>query len=330
MGGVSRDFVAFHTKIFNLPFYPLFRMAHSCLFLCAVLSLAFLARADENDGEIWPYATFQTGAWQPPHLLLRTIGSGIDPGKIFMGVRNINEEEGTAPTIYDNNGDMVWQGPHRKSMDFKMQKLFGQDVITYWDGETGVLGYGYGRVHVLDNMYRNIYTITLQDDIVTPNGVPRESYVDVHEHLITPRNTMIVTAINITQMDLSGVEGGQPDSFVIDPLFYEIDIPTNQVLFKWDANDHQDKIPIAKSRRALWGGGRVEEPWDGYHLNSVHPTKDGYAVSIRFFWSVYYLNRDGSVRWQLSVGIALWQIVDLAWFNPLTLHVFSGRRRWRR
>lgn len=283
-------------------------MALSLFFLhICFLSLVLLANSLPADYDGWPFESFETGNWEPPHFALRKVSKhSIDPGLIFISARNYNLEKGTAPTIWDNNGDMVWQGPHEKTMDFKVQKLFGQDVITFWDGETGVLGYGYGKVHILDNMYRNLYTITLKDDIITPNGQSRESYIDVHEHLITERNTIIVSAINITKMDLSDVpEGGKPDMFVIVPLFYEIDIPTNKILFKWDAKDHTAEIPLSRSREPLLGGLSQQTPWDGYHMNSIHPTKHGYLVSIRFFSSVFYVNKDGSVRWQLAVSISV-------------------------
>lgn len=275
-------------------------MAQSFFLLCCIL-LALGGNAAKDSWHGWPFLTFETGDWQPPYVTLRKLSS-YDPGKIFISVRNDNEDGGTAPTIYDNNGDMVWQGPHEKSMDFKMQKLFGEDVITYWDGETGVLGYGYGQVHILDTTYREIYTVTLKDDdLLTPNEQPRESYVDVHEHTITPNNTMIVSAINIRQTDLSDMPGGREDMWIIDSLFYEIDIKTNEVLFKWDALDNPERFSPKFSRRRVWGGDSPAHPWDCYHMNSVHPTKDGYLVSIRYFWSAFYLNRDGSVRWQLSV-----------------------------
>lgn len=97
-------------------------MACSFIILYVLFSLA-LGQPD------WQYESFQTGNWQPPHLSLNVTGE-TDPGYIFIGVRKSNKA-GTAPTIFDNNGDMVWQGPHGENLDFKKQKLFGQDVITY-------------------------------------------------------------------------------------------------------------------------------------------------------------------------------------------------------
>lgn len=89
--------------------------------------------------------------------------------------------------------------------------------------------------------------------------------------------------------------------WVLDSLFYEIDIKTNNVLFKWDALKH---IPISKSSVTVRGGKKLHEAWDAYHINSVTPAKYGYLVNFRHIRSVFYINKDGSVRWQLSVGIS--------------------------
>ncbi|KAJ5814845.1 hypothetical protein N7474_006622 [Penicillium riverlandense] len=130
-----------------------------------------------------------------------------DPGYIFIGVRKYNEA-GTAPTIFDNNGDMVWQGPQGENLDFKVQKLFGQDVITYWDGQPGDMVLGYGATHILDNTYKEIYTVTLHDDFQTADGTKFDSYIDGHEHYITPDNTMLVSAVNFTKTNTSHLHNG--------------------------------------------------------------------------------------------------------------------------
>lgn len=285
----------------------------------ALLSLG--AAADRN----WPYHTFETGPWQPPKLSLNKTGD-VNPGSFFISVRNPSAE-GSAPTIYDDNGDLVYAGPEETTMDFKMQTLYGQDVITFWSGETHVAaGYGYGKVHILDNTYKEIHTVTLQDHFTTPDGKQRDSYIDLHEHIITPRNTMIVTAINITQADLTPV-GGKPGQWAIASHFYEIDIATNKVVFAWNALDHQDGIPISKSRQTLKGTGTTQDtPYDIFHMNSVTPTDHGYLVSIRYMWSAFYLNKDGTVRWQLAVSIFI-----SAFILPTLINIRTGnrRRRWR-
>lgn len=263
----------------------------------------------------WPYELFQTGNWQPPHLSLSEIGE-TDPGYIFIGVRKSNKA-GTAPTIFDNNGDMVWQGPQGENLDFKMQKLFGKDVITYWDAQPDLRVLGYGATHILDSTYKEIYTVTLHDDFHTPSGKNFDSYIDGHEHYITPQNTMLVSALNFTQTNTSHLRRGTPDMWVLNSLFYEIDIKTNKVLFKWDALEH---IPLSKSSVTVLGGKKLHEAWDAYHINSVTPTKYGYLVNFRHVRSVFYINKDGSVRWQLSVGISKLQ---RCWIYPLTWYLIG-------
>ncbi|CAL5865826.1 uncharacterized protein PFLUO_LOCUS32 [Penicillium psychrofluorescens] len=236
----------------------------------------------------------------------------VNPGRFFISVRTIDKgvEEfvedgnpGTAATIYDTDGEMIWQGPQEKTMDFKMQRLFGQDVITYWSGETGVVGYGYGSVHILDTSYNEIYTVTLNNNFNTHDGVERDTYVDVHEHLITPQDTIILSAINISQADTSDRPDGFPDTWVIDCQFYEVNITTNEILFSWSALDHPDYLPLADSKNNLGSLGKAREnPWDAFHMNSVQPVDGGYVISIRFWWSAFCVNLDGTMRWQLSGG----------------------------
>lgn len=237
-----------------------------------------------------------------------------DPGYMFIGVRKYNEA-GTAPTIFDDNGDMVWQGPHGENLDFKVQKLFGEDVITYWDGQPDDMVLGYGSTHILDNTYREIYTVALHDDFRTASGKIFDSYIDGHEHYITPHNTMLVSAVNFTQTNTSHLKHGKPDMWVIDSLFYEIDIKTNNLLFKWNALKH---IPISKSRIAIKGGRKSTEAWDAYHINSITPTRDGYLVGFRHLCSAFYINRDGSVRWEISVSISYHHHLVIFVFNLLS------------
>ncbi|KAJ5690678.1 hypothetical protein N7462_005070 [Penicillium macrosclerotiorum] len=248
----------------------------------------------------WGKTTYKTGPWEPPQVSI-TKTDGVDPGLIFIPIRNENTA-GTAITIYDNDGHMIYQGPEEATMDFKVQKLFGEDVIVFWSGEVQVSGgYGYGKVHILDKTYKEIHTITLNDHFVTADGKEKDSYIDVHEHYITPRNTILVSAINVTQHDLTSA-GGEANQWMTVSHFYEIDIVTNKIVFSWSALDHQDQIPLSDSRHAVQSGVSRESPWDCYHMNSIMPTNDGYIVSLRFYWSAFYLNKDGTVRWQLSGG----------------------------
>lgn len=268
-------------------------------FLSATCGLLLSATAVAQD---WPYTTFTTGPWQPPQLQINKTGDPA-PGYIFIGPRG-NQPAGTAALIYDNNGDLVYQGPDEVTANFRTQKLFGRDVITFWAGDMTDLGFGHGTVHILDDTYQEIYTITLGGnlDFISPDGQPKESYIDLHESNITPNNTILVTAYNVTQADLSSI-GGKPDQYMLDSQFYEVNITNNEVLYSWSALDHPAEIPFTESFQGLGDAGNNQSiPWDAYHINSIDPTKYGHIISLRHYWSGYYLNDDGSIRWQLSVS----------------------------
>lgn len=246
----------------------------------------------------WPFFTAATVPFQPPKLEVTKSGT-TDPGYIFIGPRG-NEQAGTAALIYDEDGNLVYQGPEEVTANFKVQRLFNQDVITFWAGDMMQLGYGYGTVHILDNTYREIYTVTLQDDFVTPDGNPRESYIDLHESHVTDRNTLLTTAYNVTPRDLS-FKGGNPDMFMLDAKFYEIDIATNEIVNSWSALDHTEEIPLEESKQGLGEDFGVQtNPWDTYHINAVERMDEGYMISMRHYWSGYYVHDNGTVIWQLS------------------------------
>ncbi|PLB55589.1 hypothetical protein P170DRAFT_452914 [Aspergillus steynii IBT 23096] len=285
-------------------------MARRFLATCTTLLLSLGAVADN-----WPFVTLATAPFVPPELHVTKSGE-TDPGYIFIGPRG-NQDQGTAALIYSDDGHLVYQGPTEVAANFKVQKLFNEDVITFWAGNMMKLGFGYGTVHILDNTYQEIYTVRLQDNFVSPEGDHQESYIDLHESHITTRNTLLVTAYNVTQHDLTSI-GGKPDDYMLDGMFYEIDIATNEIVFSWNALNHLDEIPLEKSKQGLGGDfGTHEKPWDAYHINSVNLLDDGYIISLRHYWSGIHVRNDGSVAWQLSgeKGAGDFEIDDNAIFS---------------
>ncbi|KKK15464.1 hypothetical protein P175DRAFT_0449908 [Aspergillus ochraceoroseus IBT 24754] len=278
-------------------------MARRFLSTCSVLLLSLEAVADN-----WPFMTLRTEPFLPPQVQVTKSGP-TDPGYIFVGPRG-NQELGTAALIYDEDANLVYQGPREVAANFKVQKLFHEDVITFWAGEMTDLGFGYGTVHILDNTYREIYTVKLQQHFVAPDGVPRDSYIDLHESRITKRNTLLVTGYNVTQRDLTSI-GGRPDDYMLNGMFFEIDIATNEIVYSWSALDHIEDIPLQGSKQ-FWSEdvGSQAKPWDAYHINSVELMKDGYMISVRHYWSGFYIHNNGTVGWRLNgeIGAGDFQI----------------------
>ncbi|KAJ6073097.1 hypothetical protein N7467_011182 [Penicillium canescens] len=248
----------------------------------------------------WDYSTYSSMDFQPPKLEVNKTGT-TDPGYIFLGPRGGVQAAGSAALIYDDAGNLVYEGPEEITANFRVQKLDGEDVITFWAGDMMDVGYGYGSVHILDNTYKEIYTVTLTGAFVTPDNSQKDSYCDLHESEITPSGTIICTAYNVTQHDLTSINGTS-SSYMLDSQFHEIDIKTNQVLHSWSALDHEDQIPLTTSHQGLGKdvGTQQSDPYDAYHINAIAPTNHGYMISLRHMWSGYYLAQNGSVMWTVD------------------------------
>nr|UPX44777.1 hypothetical protein FAC2J5_29 [Penicillium camemberti] len=113
----------------------------------------------------------------------------------------------------------------------------------------------------------------------------------MHENTVTFDGKMLVTGYNVTQTDLSSV-GGPKNGWITDSLFYEIEVKTNEILFRWSALDHIDQIPLD-------------------HVQPFYPVKDWghnmdkfqdgtYIISSRYYCSLFKIAKDGSVDWTLQ------------------------------
>ena len=121
---------------------------------------------------------------------------------------------------------------------------------------------------------------------------------DLHEFLITPDNTALLTIYERTDADLSSVDGPM-DGKIWDCLFQEIDLETNRTIFQWRASDHFD---FSDTFRSLYGMGNDDSHWDWFHINSVEKDERGnYLISSRYTHSLAYIDgQDGQVLWNLG------------------------------
>lgn len=280
-------------------------MATSCsfTFTSILLFLVVLLSAEVlGDDPPWPYLTFITKPdIKPPKMEITKTGAPTEPGYLFVGPRG-NEEDGTAPLIYDQDGELIYQGPHGVIANFQVQKIYGRDMLTFWSGDMLDHGHGYGTFHALDDTYQEIYTVRLTGNYVTPLNDVRDSYIDLHETTVTKDNTLLVTSYNVTQGDLTEI-GGKEDAWFTEAQFYEIDIETNEILFSWSASEQPGwDFPISK--QAIYEKSlSQDEAYDPYHINSVEKVNEGYIISMRHIWGGFYINWDGTMRWFIDVRI---------------------------
>ena len=98
--------------------------------------------------------------------------------------------------IFDDAGELVWFHPvkHKAVTDFKVGLYHGKPVLTWWEGKV-VHGLADGEWVVLDSSYRELARFS------AANG----RHGDLHEFVITPQNTALVTSNEVVG---PGIVGG--------------------------------------------------------------------------------------------------------------------------
>ncbi len=226
---------------------------------------------------------------RPPQVEIAQAPGDTAPGSIFLAPKRAVEQAG--PLILDERGEVVWFRPLDAEgvTDFRVQSYDGRPVLTWWRGQSEQ-GIGDGHFVILDNSYREIATIT------AGNGLTG----DIHEFLITERDTALLLVYDRLPRDLSGL-GGPAEGSIWEGIVQEIDIPSGRVLFEWRSSEHVEvdesyaKVPSADR-------GADADAYDYFHVNSVAEDDDGdLLVSARNTHAIYKVARvGGEVLWRLG------------------------------
>jgi hypothetical protein len=229
--------------------------------------------------------------------------------------------------IMDRRGGIVWYAPNHGfpaskgegRTDLKVQSYRGKPVLTWWQGKI-IKGYGEGRVVIADTSYRTIATLN------AGNGLQ----VDLHEFVISPQDTALITAYRPRSTDLSAI-GGPARGVALSGVVQEIDIATGKVLFEWDSLDH---VPVTDTYTPFTKGGTKEAPFDYLHVNSIAIAPDGdLLISARDTSAIYKVARpSGKMAWQLGgkqssfqmgPGAAFWFQHHITPLDATTLSIFD-------
>ncbi|GKT60062.1 hypothetical protein ColTof4_00204 [Colletotrichum tofieldiae] len=291
-------------------------MVRSTFLLKAITAfgLGHVVLAQNSTTNPWPWQTYRSEpALQPPSLKITQTGD-IAEGHLFFD-QSGSGGHNYSVFIMSNENELIWEGPYGDVSAWRAQTLDGEPVLTMYTGITmpEPYGFGYGAVVIYDQTYKNIYNVTLTQhkdglNLQTfagwdSSGLANGSWIDMHEDLITPQGTMYFPANNVTQTDLTSV-GGPADGWIVDSLFFEMDIKTNEILFQWSHLDHLDEIPLVDSAAVypLENLGRNQSyPWGPFHINSIERFADGgFLVSSRYYCSIFKIAQNGSVEWTLN------------------------------
>ncbi|KAI3393622.1 hypothetical protein diail_3886 [Diaporthe ilicicola] len=207
------------------------------------------------------------------HIFIRHDGEPSNPlsSPLILDARDLT-------TVYVNRS-------YDNVFGTRIQENFGKSHLTFWAGKKGYgLGDGFGLV--FDDTYRLVYNISAQ-------GITLHS--DLHEFALTGYGTALVTGVEDTVVDTKGWDNWRgPATFpILDALFQEIDLETNEVLFSWRALDHLNPFDSLET---------MAKDWDAFHLNSVQKTHAGnYLISIRHISSILLIDgRTGGIIWTLG------------------------------
>ncbi len=242
----------------------------------------------------------------PMKVTVNTNKPGTARGFIFVApyAFSVNATYGqTGALMLDNEGNPIWfrplSSPNLMNTDFRVQKLHGKKVLTFWQGtlvtpptytnKPGGSSEPGSCYYILDKTYKVIKTVKAKKGFTS----------DIHEFLITPNNTALLLSTKSVPMDLTPY-GGPQDGFVQDFAIQEIDLKTNKLLFFWDALEH---IPLADSYEPASSATESGNIWDAYHLNSVGITDSDHdiLVSGRNTWTIYKINKStGDIIWRLG------------------------------
>jgi hypothetical protein len=216
-----------------------------------------------------------------PPLTVTRREQGVSRDPIFIAPYNAPNAQAGA-VIVDNDGQAIWENPlaGRVTTNFRVQSYRGSPVLTWWEGNIE-LGHGVGEYVIADSSYRTIRRVQ----------AARGLRGDLHEFVITARDTALLTSYVVEKADLSAV-GGARNGTIQDAIFQEIDLATGRVLLEWHS---LDQIPLEESYAP------VTADWDFFHINSVDFDRDGnLLVSSRSTHTIYKIDRSGAILWRLG------------------------------
>jgi Arylsulfotransferase (ASST) len=224
----------------------------------------------------------------PPDLIVTAARPGAAPGEIFATPFGGPGQSG--PLIAEGDGSPVWFAPlHAGSAatDLQVQSFEGRPVLTWWQGDISIHGFGLGEDVIDDSTYSTIARVR------AGNGYRS----DLHEFRLTPRGTALITAYAPLRCDLSSI-GNSTEAAVIDGVLQEIDVRTGLVRFEWTSLDHarlDESYEHAHTKT-------IEQPFDYFHINAINLDADeSLLVSARNTWTVYELDPHTlQVLWRLG------------------------------
>jgi hypothetical protein len=247
----------------------------------------------------------------PPPITVVTPAQQTAPGFIYLTPFDIGATTTTlasipasksrvGPLIVDSSGEPVWYLPlaDETAMGLRIQQFRGKPALTWYRGT--VLGSYGGDYYVFGDTYHQLAKVKAGDGL---RG-------DLHEFLLTPERTALISIYSEITADLRSV-GGPRKGRLVEGVVQEVDVATGRVVFQWRSSKH---VGLGESyRTGVTDAGNV----DYFHLNSIDIDRDGHLlISARHTSTVYKIHRHtGEIIWRLGGKRSDWRVDRAAAFS---------------
>ncbi len=254
--------------------------------------------------QVWNFVSAPT--LHPMMVTLNVTKPGTASGLIFVapytsyGVAMIGQ---TGSLIMDQAGNPVWFRPlenrYTQNTDFRVQSYYGCPVLTMWQGTISGTQSSNPNLPAGDPEPGAYFQIINQNYRIIKKLTAKKGFTaDVHEFIITKRNTALFTAIKQVPANLSPY-GGPVDGYFDNYSIQEVDPVTGKLIFFWDVLAHinpQGSIVPASSATSS------NNIWDCFHVNSVEEGPNNtLLISMRNMWAIYNIDKEtGNIIWQLG------------------------------
>lgn len=241
----------------------------------------------------------------PMKVTINVNEAGTAPGLIFVAPYTLYGDSTVGQTgalIMDQDGNPVWfkhDDIHTQNRNFRVQYYFDYPVLTMWQGTISGTESAHPSLPIGDPLPGAYFQIMNQNYKVIEKLYAKNSFTaDVHEFIITKRNTALFTAVKQVPADLSSYGGlgyGHIDNYSIQ----EVDIETGELIFFWDILEHVNPSSSVVPASSAWETNNI---WDCFHVNSVEEgPNDTLLISMRNMWAIYNVDkRSGNIIWQLG------------------------------
>ncbi len=253
---------------------------------------------------VWNFVS--APALHPMKVTINVNRPGVASGLVFVAPYTAYGETmigQTGSLIMDQAGNPVWFRPlpnrYMQNTDFRTQAYLGKPVLTMWQGTISGTQTQNPNLPAGDPEPGAFFQMLNQNYHVIKKIYAQKGYTaDVHEFLITKRNSALFTAIKQVRANLTPY-GGPADGYFDNYSIQEVDIETGRLLFFWNVLDH---VNPADSMVPASDATSTNNIWDCFHVNSVEEGPNNtLLISMRNMWAIYNVDKKtGDIIWQLG------------------------------